>query len=115
MTQGDFEESGLWRLLAQFLSEIDFSIPVEERLRRIGVSFKVHKTPYGDLILFDKPHLGGLNGRELPNIEPSDDLSEIKSSLGLPDDTPEPLVGVIWHLQQRIEDLEKEDSLTRGL
>lgn len=37
-----------------------------------------------------------------------DDLSEIKSALGLPDDTPEPLVGVIWRLEQRIEDLGKE-------
>lgn len=37
----------------------------------------------------------------------SDDLTEIKSALGLPDDTPEPLVGVIWRLQQRVEDLEE--------
>lgn len=37
-----------------------------------------------------------------------DDLAEIKSALGLPDDTPEPLVGAIWRLQQRIEDLEEK-------
>ncbi|KKN31699.1 hypothetical protein LCGC14_0821220 [marine sediment metagenome] len=37
----------------------------------------------------------------------SSGLTEIKAALGLPDDTPEPLVGVIWRLQQRIEDLEE--------
>ncbi len=41
-----------------------------------------------------------------PHAESLDDLAEIKSALGLPDDTPEPLVGVIWRLQQRIEILE---------
>ncbi len=41
-----------------------------------------------------------------PYTELPDDLSEIKATLGLPDDTPEPLVGIIWDLQQRIEDLE---------
>lgn len=40
------------------------------------------------------------------DMEYPDDLNEIKSALGLPDDTPEPLVGAIWRLQQRIEDLE---------
>ena len=35
-----------------------------------------------------------------------DDLAEIKSILGLPDDTLEPLVGLIWRLQQRVEALE---------
>jgi len=40
-------------------------------------------------------------------LPPSDDLSEIRGALGLPKATPEPLVGVIWRLQQRIEDLEK--------
>ena len=40
------------------------------------------------------------------HAKPSDDLTEIKSALGLPDDTPEPLVGLIWRLQQRIEVLE---------
>ncbi len=39
--------------------------------------------------------------------KPSDDLSGIKSALGLPEDTPEPLVGLVWRLQQRIEDLEE--------
>jgi len=63
MSQEDFEERCLWRWLAQSLAEVDFSLPVEERLRRIGVRFKVRKTPYGDLILFDKPNMGG-NGDE---------------------------------------------------
>ncbi len=39
----------------------------------------------------------------------SSGLSEIKSALDLPDDTPEPLVGLIWGLQQRIEVLEQMD------
>jgi len=43
----------------------------------------------------------------LAAISPPDDLAEIKSALGLPDDTPEPLVGVIWDLQQRLETLER--------
>ncbi len=55
----DKAKGGLWRWLAQALGEIDFSLPVEERLRRIGVRFKVHKTPHGDLILFDKPNFRG--------------------------------------------------------
>ena len=40
-----------------------------------------------------------------------DDLTEIRCALSLPEDTPEPLVGIwdgIWRLQQRIEDLEEE-------
>ncbi len=45
------------------------------------------------------------------HAKPSDDLTEIKSALGLPDDTPEPLVGLIWRLQQRVEALE---STVRG-
>ncbi len=36
-----------------------------------------------------------------------DYLASVRAALGLPDDTPEPLVGVIWRLQQRIEDLEE--------
>jgi len=36
-----------------------------------------------------------------------DYLSSVKGALGLSEDTPEPLVGVIWRLQQRIEDLER--------
>ncbi len=56
------------------------------------------KSPHGDLKLFDPPDLKG---------RPLDDLTEIKSALDLPDDTPEPLVGLIWGLQQRIEDLEQ--------
>ncbi len=38
----------------------------------------------------------------------ADDLTEIRATLDLPDDTPEPLVGIIWRLQQRIEDLEQK-------
>ena len=56
MREEDFEEQGLWRGIVKAWAEIDFSIPVEERLRRAGVRFKVHKTPHGDLILFDKPN-----------------------------------------------------------
>lgn len=41
-----------------------------------------------------------------PFEQPSDDLSEIRSALNLPEDTSEPLVGVIWRLQQRVEELE---------
>lgn len=41
----------------------------------------------------------------------SGDLNEIKANLGIPDDTPEPLVGVIWRLQQRIEGLEERVGL----
>lgn len=44
----------------------------------------------------------------LPYINPLDDLAEIRVALGLPDDTPESLVGIIWRLQQRIEDLEEK-------
>lgn len=47
-------------------------------------------------------------------VRPEDDLTEIKSALDLPDDTLEPLVGVIWRLQQRIEDLEEKDGTIRG-
>ncbi len=42
----------------------------------------------------------------LAAISTPDGLTEIKSALGLPDDTSEPLVGLIWGLEQRIEDLE---------
>lgn len=42
-----------------------------------------------------------------PNARASGDLSEIRAALGLPEDIPEPLVGLIWRLQQRIEDLEE--------
>ncbi len=42
-----------------------------------------------------------------PHTESSDDLDEIRATLGLPDDTPEPLAGIIWRLQQRIEELEQ--------
>lgn len=37
----------------------------------------------------------------------SDDLTEIRRALGLPPGTSEPLVGLIWRLEQRIEDLEE--------
>lgn len=70
MKREDFEERGLWRWLAQALAKVDFSLPIEERLKKIGVRFKVHKTPYGDLILFDKPNVGG--GDEAP-VGPSSD------------------------------------------
>ena len=55
----DCEELELWGWLAEALAETDFSIPLEERCRRRGIRFKVHKSPHGDLILFDKPNLGG--------------------------------------------------------
>lgn len=57
MCQEDFEERGLWKWLAEAWAELALIPSVEERLRRIGVRFKVHKTPHGDLILLDKPNL----------------------------------------------------------
>lgn len=47
----------------------------------------------------------------LRHLKHSDDLIEIRIALGLPDDTPEPLVGLIWRLQQRIEELEVVDKV----
>jgi len=79
---------------AELLYEDHFRLPISTMCPNCDERLKISVTKGGYL--------------KTQVMDEQDNLNGIRTALGLPDDTPEPMVGLIWDLQQRIEELEEK-------